>query len=849
MAGRSEAEALLALVDSDPHAVLGADALMAELEGSSDPIPLAIALRARALAHAHLEKLDQAVATIEKAMEHAAGDEGVMGGVEMTAGALMVWTGRTDRGLSLLRSAATRPSTGSEAGIQFGASLYRLGRYTEALTVLENARASLSPDEVGWWSRLETNLGLTLAALGRTHDAREAITRSIEIDQKAGHAQGVANGYQNLGWVAAVAGDLPAAFGYYEEAAARLAIPGSAELWRDRAEALLSAGFVDEAVAATRAASTALARSGHATAASEAKLKLAQATLLKGDWTAAEEAAQQAAEQFESQGRPGWAAYAESLALSARAIHAPVEPEPLLELAQRLEGHGFASAAQQTLVRAVTAAVERGRALEVVELADHLVQTSLRPQVVAAAWLARAQLHRALGSPRRALGSASRGMAAVEELSAALGGSEARAHAARNLDDLALLALQLTRSTGHPRKVFDWIERTRAGSLRLPRIRTSGDEGTAALVSELRSLERSALGLPPGRPLDDLFRQRSRLEIRIRHRARALRGEGAHARPIRAAEVLADLSADEAILALAHADGELIGVLLHRNRAREFAVSSDRDLYAAQQRLLRSLGRSARRPSPARAAALEADLAAFPLDLARLPQSIEAVVVVPPPDLYGLPWSLLPGLASRTVAVAPSATAALSIANSPPTSVAAVAGTGLRHAEGEAARVAAVYPQSQVLAGGATAEDALEALEGVDVGHLACHGTFRIDSPLFSSLELAGGALYLHELERLRRPPRVMVLSSCDLGDSAVVSGGETLGPVTAMIAAGVRTVIASPVLVPDDELVGEVLTAFHRGIREGISPARSLADAKGRLDPTHPMALVLGAVQCHGRW
>jgi CHAT domain-containing protein len=163
--------------------------------------------------------------------------------------------------------------------------------------------------------------------------------------------------------------------------------------------------------------------------------------------------------------------------------------------------------------------------------------------------------------------------------------------------------------------------------------------------------------------------------------------------------------------------------------------------------------------------------------------------------------------------------------------------------------VAAVYPQSQVLAGGATAEDALGALDGVDVGHLACHGTFRIDSPLFSSLELAGGALYLHELERLRRPPGVMVLSSCDLGDSAVVSGGETLGPVTAMIAAGVRTVIASPVLVPDDELVGEVLTAFHRGITEGISPARSLANAKGVLDPTHPMALVLGAVQCHGRW
>ncbi len=145
MAGRPDAEALLSLVDTDPDAVLAAESLLDELAAAADPTPVAIALRARALAYAYLEKMDLALDTIERALAQAPTEDDVVGGVEMTAGALTVWGGNTERGLSLLRRASSRAGVGSEAGVQLGASLYRLVRYDEALDALESARTTLDP--------------------------------------------------------------------------------------------------------------------------------------------------------------------------------------------------------------------------------------------------------------------------------------------------------------------------------------------------------------------------------------------------------------------------------------------------------------------------------------------------------------------------------------------------------------------------------------------------------------------------------------------------------------------------------------------------------------------------------
>lgn len=842
MPGRRQAEELLELVDSDPRRVVAT-----ELAGVSDPDARAIWWRARALALAHLEQLDEAVAAIEVALECPVTDPSVVGGVEMTGGALFIWAGRTEAGLGLLQQAAGREGVGSEALVQLGASLYRLGRYREALTALEQAREKLDPEAWSWWSRLETNLGLTLAAVGENEAARDALLRSMEIDLSRGNAQGVATGHHNLGWVASVAGDLPAAFDHYEQAAQKLAAP--AELWRDRADALLSAGFGTEAIAAAGAAAEHLTRSGHVTGAAEARLKLALSLLTEARWAEAGSAARIASDQFRSQGRSGWASYADMLGFRARVeADASAGFAGFLEMADELEQQAFVSAAQEARIWAVTAAVGDGRAIEVEPVADGLVHARLRPHLVPAAWLARAEVAEALGNRRGALAAAFRGVASAEELSAALGGSETRAHVARSIDDMSRLAVRLTAGRGTPRRMFDWVERTRSASLRLPRIRPPADEATAALVAELRTIDRAIETLQPGRDLENAARRRAWLESRLRHRSRALRGAGTHRRALRAADVVAALAPDEAILTLASVGDAIRGVLLHRGRARELAVAGRAELLDLQSRSLRSLARLARDPQGSRVAATTSDLTKIPLHLGAAAGTIELLCVVPPPELAALPWSIV--VDGPLVAVAPSATSALTGGGAGAESVAAIAGEGLRHAVAETAAVAAAYPDPRPAGDDpVTPPHALAMLDGVDVGHFACHGEFRGDSPLFSSLRLAGGALYLHELERLGSPPGMIVFSACDMGAATAIGRGESLGPVTAMLGAGVETVVASPVLVPDHPTVSNMFARFHAAIRSGIRPARALAEAKASLDPEDPLSLVLGAIQTHGRW
>ena len=91
--------------------------------------------------------------------------------------------------------------------------------------------------------------------------------------------------------------------------------------------------------------------------------------------------------------------------------------------------------------------------------------------------------------------------------------------------------------------------------------------------------------------------------------------------------------------------------------------------------------------------------------------------------------------------------------------------------------LSAVYPSARMFSAQESAvDDVLAAVEGSDIAHLACHGTFRVDNPMFSSLRLADGAMTVFDLEKLRRAPRLVVLAACDVGTAAVSAGDELLG-------------------------------------------------------------------------
>ena len=154
------------------------------------------------------------------------------------------------------------------------------------------------------------------------------------------------------------------------------------------------------------------------------------------------------------------------------------------------------------------------------------------------------------------------------------------------------------------------------------------------------------------------------------------------------------------------------------------------------------------------------------------------------------------------------------------------AGPGLDGALAELDALREVYPSARAFGSEASEVGAvLAALEGASIAHLACHGRFRADNPMFSSLELADGAMTVLDLEKLRNAPRLVVLAACDVGTAAVSAGDELLGLAAALHRAGTNTVVASLVPVPDRAVV-TMMVDLHRRVSAGWPVADALAAA-----------------------
>jgi CHAT domain-containing protein len=165
-----------------------------------------------------------------------------------------------------------------------------------------------------------------------------------------------------------------------------------------------------------------------------------------------------------------------------------------------------------------------------------------------------------------------------------------------------------------------------------------------------------------------------------------------------------------------------------------------------------------------------------------------------------------------------------------------VLGPGLASREAEIPRLAADYAAQaarlgrpapvQLGAGTATVARVLDAIDGAAIVHIAAHGMFRADSPMFSSIRLDDGPLTVYDLERLRHGPRLLVLSSCDSGVAAPAGSDEVLGLASSLVPLGTAGVVASVVPVNDLAVIPLMIT-LHRGLRAGATLAAALRDAR----------------------
>ncbi|MFP5378013.1 MAG: CHAT domain-containing protein, partial [Acidimicrobiia bacterium] len=386
------------------------------------------------------------------------------------------------------------------------------------------------------------------------------------------------------------------------------------------------------------------------------------------------------------------------------------------------------------------------------------------------------------------------------------------------------------------------------GALRRPPVRPPDDGELAADLEELRRLrgELRDVALAGGRAAP-LHQRLAAVEKAVRDRALKTRDERGSVTGQLDVAALRRALGPRVLVEFVAFEGRLWAVTVGRRRVRlvdlgrgDHVEQEVEYLLFGMRRLLSRRSRPAAEDLVGLTAGRLDDLLLAPLDL---PDGAP-VVVVPTGSLHGLPWGALPGLAGRATTVAPSAAlwleGARDDARRPATGgVALVAGPHLPGADAEVREVARLYRSADVLTGGAATVAAVcAALERADLAHVAAHGTFRADSPMFSSLLLVDGPLTVYDLERLRRPPALVVLPACHAAVAAVRTGDELLGTAAALIGLGVRSVIA-PVMAVSDDATAELMVDLHGCLRSGAGPAEALASAASGSDPVTARAFV----------
>ena len=234
------------------------------------------------------------------------------------------------------------------------------------------------------------------------------------------------------------------------------------------------------------------------------------------------------------------------------------------------------------------------------------------------------------------------------------------------------------------------------------------------------------------------------------------------------------------------------------------------------------------------------------------------VIIVPHDRLGSVPFAALNDgarcLAERhEIAIAPSARIALRGLQRQPAAASSVVALGessrLPHAAREAEVVAALFPQATTLVGPrATLANLRAASAQANVIHLACHGQFRADNPMFSALYLFGDLLTVEAAERLALGPATVVLSACETGMAQQASGDEMFGLVRAFLVAGAARVVATlwPV---DDEVTAAFMSCFYGALCSGETPAAALRAAQLAIKAAHPHPFHWAAFVVHGGW
>ncbi|MEV8550014.1 CHAT domain-containing protein [Streptomyces glaucescens] len=764
-----------------------------------------------------------------------------------TLGVALVHAGRTRQGLAAFDRGVARGTGHTRARVRYRRAYvwWVLGHHREALEDVRRAIPVLrQADDVIWTARALTLRATVHLALGAVERADADFTAAEALWETTGQEHDKADAVESRGLAAFRSGDVPAALRLLDEAEERYAKLGTPTFMLNirRCEVLMAAGLAPEALAEADAAIAVLdGMGGQSTRKAELLLAAARAARLAGDPHTAIARAAVAVRLFAGQRRTWWETHARLVLIEARVAAGRCSGRLVADaaaVAERLASFGAPAAPEASLLAGRIAlalgwTADAERHLAVAARSRH----SGPPLARMTGWAAQALRARAAGSARGVLEACRRGLDVLDDHRMTLGASELRARATEQGAELAALAQRASVAGGGPRRLLVWSERWRATVLSAPPTRPPADPALLSGLTAFREIAaRAEAARWEGRPIPALEREQRRLEREVRSRTLHIRGDvPGDGHRFDVARLLARLGGT-LLVELAVLDGRVQVLLCGRGRVRRFEGGLLAEAEVEAEHVQAGLRRLAHPGAEGRLPVVEAAgrrLEELLLGPAAACLGPGPVVVVPPARLHRVPWALLPSLRERVVSVSPSASSWLRARETEPPrggGQVLVRGPGLATGGAEVPEVADRYPEARVL----EEEDArvprvLRELDGAALAHIAAHGTFRADSPMFSSLRMADGPLIVHDFERLDRSPYRIILSSCDTARLASVGADELLGLVTALLPLGTAGVVASSAPVNDAAVV-PLMLALHKGLGAGLSLAEALRDARAAL-------------------
>jgi tetratricopeptide (TPR) repeat protein len=812
------------------------------------------------VAHYNAGRPARALATLQRALSVV--DE-IDDRAERRSLAARIWVSITiseaelygvERGLQSLDDAAEMVTAAADPSIsvaflcQRGSVLLRAGRLHEAFDAFDAAYALIEHAEPHEKFILSLNRGSLHIYLGNVPAARADLTAAVALARESGSRDGEFQAMHNLAYVTFVGGDLPGALRQMDEALehggdVRRDIP-----LLDRARVLVEAGLTREADE-TLAEAAAIFRSARLTQdLAEVELERARCALIIGDVAGARRLAARARDKFRRREIDSWRRAAELVLLQGD-LAAGRPGRRLAPVGIRLRAE-FASAGMPLRSRsaaliAAQALLAVGQTVDAEEILTDLPRGGPQDPITLQMHdtLVRARLLMQRNQNGAASAAVRSGLRRLSNYQASFGSIDLQTASAVHGRELADMGVSLALAGRRAGSVLAAVEHARAVSSRLPVVRPPDDPESAALLAELRLTIESTRDLSQGsRETAELTRRRRSLEDRIKSRRWALAGTG-DVRPIAGVgEVEAELGADCTMLVLIENAGALFALVIDAGRAGLHELGAAAPVVEHVRRMRADLDLLSRPGLPVAIRStvrrsFEHSCANVDATLVRpLRLGLSRVVVVTTGILGQLPWPALPSLYGVPVVVAPSASgwlAAAAGADDPADGdVALLAGPELARAGDEVRGIGTGWLGANVLTGAAADRRALtEAMAKCRIVHVAAHGVHQTENPLFSSLHLADGPLFAHELDQTARTPEHVVLSACELGLATVRPGDEALGLTSVLLHLGTRSVVAGVARVNDD-VAADTMINYHTRLARGEDSAAALAGALAAGDP-----------------